>query len=320
MSYITDQNIHLYYTQSYRKKISNVGRATPTYFSLIDSEVNYNLINIDDEIVDNNGFENNSVTADLDLKIFDVPVLEPTEDTANLHSAMYGYWDLGSVSNIENIGSELTQNESEFTKFKKYTLKTEYVQIPDQQLLNGNAAIQVNANVYGMYKDYFTIQSSCDFFLYDNGIVEDKVDVLRSLSGGMINNIYPLYRNDVPNRGAAQKQLSENKVRVISSSLTSDTRGYLRMSDHTYFPTHKTFLHFYAGSEYVIIDVTGNDMTASIPYPFNALFVSQLLNAEEKSSIAITAWFESMFKAFLNNQFVLFHSRTEKIHIELVLK
>lgn len=320
MSFITDKNIHLYYTQSYRKKMSEKGGATPTYFSLIDSEVNYNLVNADDGIVDNNGFENNSVTADLDIKIFDLPVLEPTEDMTDLRSAMYGYWDLGAVPNMESIGFELTENESEYTRVKKYTLSTTYSQIPDQQLINDRSIVQVNSGVFGIYRDYFNLQAANDFSLYNEGVVEDNIAILESLSAGTQDNTYALYRDFVPNRNAAQKQLSEQKIRAIGGRLNPNTRGYLRMSNPAYFPSHKMFLHLYADNAYSIIDVTGEDMTSSIPYPVNPLYIAQVLNSEDLPSLQLTVWFESMFKVFLNNQFVLFRSQTEKIQLELLLQ
>lgn len=320
MSYITDKNIHLYYTQAYRKKMSEKGGATPTYFSLIDSEVNYNLVNINDGIVDNNGFENNSVTADLDAQIFDLPVLEPTEDMTDLRSAMYGYWDLGAVSNIESIGSELTQNESEFTKFRKYTLSTTYSQIPDQQLVDGQLVARINGGVFGVYRDYFNLQASNEFSLYSDGVVEDEIAVLESLSAGTIENNYMLYRDFVPNRNAAQRQLTEFKIREISGQLDGNTRGYLRMTNPSYFPSHKMFLHLYSENDYAIVDVTGENMVSSIPYPVNPLYIAQVLNAEHLSSVKVTAWFETMFKVFLNNEFVLFRSRAEKIQLELLLQ
>lgn len=299
--------------------MSEKGGATPTYFSLIDSEINYNLVNVSDEIPDNNGFENNSVTADLDSDIFDIPVLEPTEDMTGIRSVIYGYWDLGSVPNIESIGSELTQNESEYTRVKRYTLSTTYSQIPDQQLINDGFVARINSGVFGTYRDYFNLQAINEFSLYNGGVVEDKIFILESLSAGTQDNTYALYRDHVPNRNAAQKQLSEQKIRTIGSLLDSNTRGYLRMSNPSYFPSHKTFLHLYADNAYSVIDVTGENMTSSIPYPVNPLYIEQVLNLQNASSLQLTVWFESMFKLFLNNQFVLFRSQTEKIQLELLL-
>lgn len=324
MAFINDNKIQYYYTQKYKEKLSQKGGATPTYFSLIDSEINYNLINIDDTIVGNEGFENNSVTSDLDSKVFDIPILEPCSNTYDISSIMYGYWDLDSVESIENIGSELTDNMSEYTKFTKYIFQSTYSKIPDQTLLQANNVVNINAETYGIYKTYFELQVQNELALYTNGSTQTLTGILSQYVEGSIPNDYGLYNDRIYNKSVGRKSINEVKIREISSAFLTGTRGFYRINneDSNYYPSHKTFLHLESNtlSKHIIIDVTGENMVYSDTFSVNPFYLQQMFENNENVSYNVTVWFESMFKSYINDQFVIFKTSAPKIYMNIVLE
>lgn len=324
MAFIKDHKIQFYYTQKYKEKLSQRGGAVPTYFSLIDSEINYNLINRDDTVVGNEGFENNSVTADQDSKIFDIPVLEPCANTYDISSIMYGYWDLNSVESVENIGNELTDNMSEYTKFRKYIFQSSYSKIPDETLTQGETVININAETYGLYRNYFELQIQNELSIYDNGSTQTLTGILSQYVEGTLQNTYGFYKDRVFNKSVGRRPIGELKVREISSAFLTGTRGYYKINneDSNYYPSHKTFIHLESSAlrKHIILDITGQDMRFSDTFYVNPFYLQSVFEYMGNTSYDVTVWFESMFKSYINNQFVIFRNFAPKIYMNIILE
>jgi hypothetical protein len=315
MSFIADSRIQIKYTDIYRTKLVNNSLSYPMYFSLIDDEINYNLINQNDGLIGNEGFENNLVEHDLDYDVLSLPVLEPSDIT---YSKLYGYWDLDPVIAIEQIGAETKNIESEYSKFKKYIL--------DVNIINRNNIYwtgeyyDIKYNFANLYKDMFNVQCNNKLYFFDGDKSSDIGDgILESFTGGEIDNTYNLYRNLVVNRDNSEKQLSASKLLNLSSQFDSSARGYMTIidKDNSYFPTHKVFLHIHSDflKSSKVIDMTNSDLKTSKIFPMNVFNIYSILNNDINfyGSVDVSLYFETMFKINISGVTKLMRSKSETL-------
>lgn len=316
MGFIQDNKINIRLTNQYREKLMRGKICTPTYFSLIDDEINYNLVNRFDNFVGNEGYELNSVTADQDSNIFSLPILEPTDI---VYSKLYGYVDLPGVVDIDQIGKELTEEQNQFSKSNKYILLTK-VDTIESPYNTGNNKIVIN-DVLNQYSNLFNITCTNQLYLYnhEDNTTEDQQSILQLYTGGDVINDYGLYNGVIVNRNTAEKQIDNNTIMVISSNIDTTARGMYYLPNSEFYPSHKTYLHLFMGNinKSVIIDVTNIDMLKSKTFNFNIFNIFNYFNySGYLQNINIEMYFESLIKVAINNSYYIMRATSDTVVVE----
>ena len=296
MGFIKDNDIHILYTQKYRDKKRQGKTVVPKYFSLLDAENNYNLINNNDQILNNDGFERNDVTSDLDIELLSIPILEPHED---IYSTIYGKWiDNDYIADLDSAGDEAIDDIESFVNVKSYFFRTQYVNEISEEIICDTYKYGLNYNFYD-----FKINNSLHF--YDDDIYTD------------VSSLLDQYNDN--------KTLTNEKFLEASGNYDPTSLGFFTLYNQSDYSSHKIKVlissdNFDITKEYDITDVSMKTSKSWMFNPYEILSDFSYPFINFGIEIPFNIHIVSYIKVYLqNNTYGLLTASSPKVKVRVLI-